>query len=105
MGSRMIRSKYSTRHRIDQPSENSEPDRITCAVCGFPGVDIDTEPGGEFPTSFTVTDSTYVWTNTDDPISGLDKSVLPVPNPSVSCPFCGATRFLDGNKGSGNAIP
>lgn len=101
----MIRNRYNTIRRHDQPSEASEPDRLTCAICGFPGVDIATEPGGDFPTAYTVSGSTYVWTNADDALSTLDKTVTPVPNASVSCNFCGGTRFLDGSKGSGHAIP
>ena len=105
MADARVRSRYSRTHRHDQPSENTEPDRIRCSVCGFPGVDIDTEPGGGFPTTFVTSGTTYVWTAANDAISGLDYSAEPSASTSSSCPFCGATRFLDGSRGSGNAIP
>ena len=100
----VIRNRYNRRYRHDQPSENTQPDRLTCAVCGFQGVDIETEPGGDFPTTFTISGSTYIWTVPNEAVTTLDRTVTPVTNTSVSCPFCGATRFLDGSKGSGNAV-
>mgnify|MGYP001573398338 CR=1 FL=1 len=76
------------------------PDRIRCRVCNFPGVSIDAEPGGGFPTAQVTTGTTYVWTNSNDALSTLNLTVLPTTNPQVSCPFCGATKYHDGNRGS-----
>lgn len=101
----MIRTRYSRTSRHDQPSEESQPDRLRCSICGFPGVSVDTEPGENFPTAYTVSGSTYVWTSPAEAVTTLDKTVTPVPNTSTSCNFCGGTRFLDGSRGSGNAVP
>lgn len=93
--------------RTKDASRNTERDRITCSVCGFPGVDMDTTPGESLAgsTSYVTNGTVYAWTNADDDITLKDKEVIPVPNVAVSCPFCGAERFLDGHKGSGHAIP
>jgi hypothetical protein len=83
---------------------NTVVDRISCAVCGFAGVDIQTQPGANFPTAYTTQGSTYVWASPADAITSLDKSVTPVPAVGAACPFCGATNFLSGSRGSGNAV-
>jgi hypothetical protein len=80
---------------------SATPDRITCSICGFPGISIATVPGENFPTTYTTTGMTYVWASPADAITSLDKQVLPVPNPAVSCAFCGGTQFLSGSKGAG----
>lgn len=98
------RRKYA-RHDAGDGGVNNSPDRITCSVCRFPGIAITASPGQDFPTAYTTTGTTYVWTSPDQPLSVIDKQVVPVPNPAVSCPFCGATAYLYGSKGSGNAIP
>lgn len=92
--------KYRT-HQSGDGGPNQVMDRIRCSVCGFPGVSIETVPGENFPTVMQTTGTTYVWASPDQPVTILDKQVLPVPQSKVSCPFCGATRFLDGQKGKG----
>lgn len=103
----MLRNRYSKLHRHDTPTENTEPDRLRCSICRFAGVDIETEPGESLTgsTAFVTTGTTYVWTSANDALVTLDKTVAPEPNTSVSCPFCGGERFLNGSKGSGNAVP
>ena len=77
------------------------PERLACRICGFRGIPLTVIPGENFPTALVVTGSTYSWTSASEPLSVIDKAVTPEPNPSVSCPFCGGTRFLDGMKGQG----
>lgn len=78
-----------------------EHDRLTCSICGFPGIDVQTRPGGGFPTALVAAGTTYVWTNANDPISAIDKTVTPTVDSAQSCPFCGGTRFQDGRRGQG----
>ena len=81
---------------------NNVVDRITCTICGFPGIDVNSfQPGQNFPTVMQASGSTYVWTSPDQPLSVIDKTVTPVPQPTVSCPFCGGTFALGGRKGKG----
>jgi hypothetical protein len=92
------------KHRVRQSGDggpNQTSDRLTCSVCGFKGVNVTTTPGEHFPTGYQTTGTTYVWDSPDQPLSVIDKQVLPKPSPAVSCGFCGATRFLDGSKGKG----
>jgi hypothetical protein len=87
--------------RIHRRYQGEVPDRIRCRVCNFPGVSVEATPGENFPTALVTTGSTYVWAASTDALSTLDLTVLPTPNPAVSCPFCGATRYMDGSRGSG----
>ena len=84
-----------------RPASPSVFEHVTCRVCGFRGIPLSTEPGENFPTALVVTGTTYSWTNANDPLSVIDKAVTPVPNSASSCPFCGSTRFLDGQRGQG----
>lgn len=91
----------SLRRMSGDGGPNATIDRVTCSVCGFHGINITTSVGENFPTAYVTTGNTYVWTTPDQPLSVIDLQVLPVPNTSVSCPFCGATRWTDGAKGQG----
>ena len=90
---------------VRRPSGDGGPnqtiDRVKCSICGFSGNAITVNPGQNFPTAFVTTGSTYVWTSPSDPVTSLDKQVLPVPQPSVSCAFCGGSMLLGGSKGMG----
>lgn len=93
--------RKTRRARSGDGGINSTIDRVQCSVCGFAGVNITTFPGEDFPTQYVTTGTTYEWASPDQPLSVIDLQVLPVPNSSVSCPFCGATRYLDGSRGQG----
>jgi hypothetical protein len=93
------RPQSSPGPRMRRRHPASQQDKIHCRVCGFP-VDLDTNPGEGFPTTFTVEGDTYVWTSADDSLSTVDKTVTPVTNPAVSCGFCGATDYMSGNRGT-----
>lgn len=80
---------------------NNVQDRLTCTICGWSGNPITVSPGGNFPTTYQVTGSTYVWSSPDQPLSVIDKAVVPIPQPSVSCGFCGGTLLMSGAKGVG----
>ena len=84
--------------------DNAQPDRVTCAVCGFAGNPITVSPGANFPTTYTTVGSTYSWTSPAEAITTMDKEVIPVPAVGASCAFCGSTRLLGGSRGSGNAV-
>mgnify|MGYP003393453967 CR=1 FL=1 len=87
--------------RVYRREAPEEPDRITCHICGFRGNSAEVTPGENFPTALVTTGSTYVWTNSNDPLSGLDLTVLPTTNPAVSCGSCGASLLMSGHKGQG----
>ena len=87
--------------RAGDGGPNQTIDRIRCTVCGFAGNPITVQPGGNFPTTFTTTGSTYVWAQADEALSTLDQATLPVPQPGVACAFCGATMLLGGSRGKG----
>ena len=93
--------RHSNRVRIKQQASAVIPERITCRICNFPGVNYNTSPGGEFPTALVVTGTIYSWTNANDSIALIDKVVTPVPNVGSSCPACGGTMFLSGSRGEG----
>ena len=89
------------RVHITRQASRTLPERLTCRICGFPGIDVTTDPGENFPTALVVTGSRYTWASPSDSIAVIDKAVMPTTNPSVSCSFCGVTRFLNGMKGQG----
>jgi len=98
----------TTRKLHPRPSGDGGPnnvvDRITCNVCGWPGIPIEWQPGSNFPTSFTTNGTQYSWTSPSQPITEMDKEVVPVPAAGAACSFCGATAYLSGSRGSGNAV-
>ncbi len=102
----MLRPSYSRRIRLDNTTADTVlADRLTCAICGFPGLQPDMEPGeqvGAKPT--TTTGSTYVWTNANDPLSVIDKQVTVVLQ-AGQCVFCHGQRYLDGARGSSMRTP
>src|SRR5215510_4257500 len=77
------------------------PERLYCSICGFGGNSTDVDPGENCPTGFVTAGSTYAWTSASDALSLIDKTVTPVPNPQVSCAFCGGTMLLTGRRGQG----
>lgn len=91
----------AARVTIHPPSDDKPLLRLICGVCGFPGIPFETVPGENCPTTLQVTGTTYSWTNSDDAIGLIDKFVVPIPNPSVSCAFCGATAYMTGSRGQG----
>ena len=94
-------SHRGARIYLQRQATTALPERLVCRVCGFAGVSVDAGIGENFPTGFTVTGPTYSWTNANDAVALIDKVVTPVPDSGSSCPFCGATRYLDGSKGQG----
>lgn len=92
---------FQRHHPAGDGGPNNTPDRLTCSVCGFPGIDITIQPGENFPTAYVTTGTRYVWDSPEEVVTTLDLQVLPVPNPAVSCAFCGSARFMDGSKGQG----
>ena len=102
----MHRTRYSRRWRVESSSPATViTDRVTCAVCRFPGVNLDYEPAAHLGLKASTTNgTTYVWTAANDALSTLDKEVVPVRQPG-ECPFCGGERWLDGTRGSGLRVP
>ena len=87
--------------RVYRRHAEEVPDRLICRICGFPGNRVDVTPGENFPTALVTSGSTYVWTQSTDALATLDRTVLPVTDPAVSCGFCGGTLLLSGHRGSG----
>lgn len=89
------KNRVSTR----QPIPDERPQSLACSVCRFP-VPFETVPSqAPFPTTFTVTGSTYVWGSPDEALSTIDKTVLPGAQAGC-CPFCGSNDFLSGSRGT-----
>lgn len=98
------RTRYSRTIYRDGPPDPLP--YLTCAVCGFRGVPADQTPGssqwGAPPVQ--VTGSVYVGDRADTPVAELTKTVEVVQQ-AGTCGFCGAERYLDGSRGSGQRIP
>ena len=102
----MQRARYSRRWRVESSSPATViTDRVTCAVCRFPGVNLDYEPAAHLGLKASTTNgTTYIGTAANAAISTFDKEVVPVRRPG-ECDFCGAELYLDGRRGSGLRVP
>ena len=93
-------------HRIRRHDEHG-PDRLKCSICGWPAVDIRSEPGtslqGDF--AFDRSGDKYVWDNPGESLDVIDREVFVVGNVTRTCPWCIGQRFLDGSKGSAHSVP
>lgn len=85
-----------------------DDDRITCSICGFPGISPYAQPGEstapQGSVSLVASGTTYVWDSPEEPVSNQDYEVVVVPNAMAACPDCGGELFLSGHKGSAHAV-
>ncbi len=102
-----LRGRYSRRRRVENAGSATtflEQDRVTCAVCGFAGQPLETPAANLGVKPTTVNGSTYVWTNSTDALSTLDKETI-VQDQVGTCRFCHGERYFDGARGSGLRVP
>jgi hypothetical protein len=99
----MQRSTWSYRVRREPSTPRKQV--ITCSVCGFPGVPAGMTPGARIGLKpVEITGTVYVGPDADSPVTSFDKQVMTI-RQAGECPCCGAERYMDGRRGSGNRVP
>lgn len=99
----MLRSTWS--HRVRRTPNTPRKPVLTCSVCDFPGVPADMEPGARLGLKpVEITGAVYSGPRADSPVESFDKKVMVI-RQSGECPACGAERYMNGRKGSGNRVP
>lgn len=98
---------YSRLYRGPGTAEQDE-NRITCSVCGFPGINPYAMQGESMAAQGAVTIVTsgtkYVWDSPNESVTTQDYEAVVIPNSMSACPDCGAELFLSGRRGSAHAV-